>query len=87
LNRLQFGRKLTSLAQRNQQHERGGKLDFRMEGFLLNKGRLRGIAEATLKHIHANAATFMSLIGDLAPKEHPTLWSGNDRNSANEQTT
>jgi hypothetical protein len=32
---------------------------------------LKRIAEAVLKHIHANAATYITLIGTLAQKDYP----------------
>jgi len=38
---------------------------------LSNKGCLKRIAEVVLKHIHGNAATYITLIGTLAHKDYP----------------
>lgn len=37
---------------------------------MTNTGRLTRIAEAVLKHIHSNAATYMTLIGALSQKDY-----------------
>jgi uncharacterized membrane protein len=41
-----------------------------LEDFLTNTGRLTRIAQAVLKHVHSNAATYIALIGALAQNDY-----------------